>query len=658
MKRRIALTVVLLLVLLCNCFIANSTSMPTASAESQSSRPLINGGTTAISPTVQGADGLASPELDTGEEDEGAASPPSPTHRGKSKGKSPKNQSLTAPVVNSSAVSGATPGQSVSFNGLNLRDQRLANGGNQFTVEPPDQALCVGNGYVLESVNDVLRVYSTAGAALLGVTDLNTFYRYPPAIIRSTLTYGPAITDPICHFDPETQRFYHVVLTLDRIGTTSAYSGKNHLDIAVSTTSSPLGTWQIYKIPVQNDGTDGTPNDGCTGDDGVTPGEPCIGDYPHIGADKYGIYLTTNEYSFFGPEYKYARVYAISKRALANGVANPTVIQFGNTVVEKAGTPGFTVWPAISPTAADFALSDGGTEFFMSSMAAEEANNTTGFDNRIGVWALTNTSSLDTANPKLTLSSRSIDSEVYGLPPLSNQKAGSNPLKDCLNDRSNLFGPGLGCWALLVASQPTSLETQPLLDSNDTRMQQVSYAKGLLWGALDTVVNVSGANKAGIAYFIVKPVVIGNGQHVGPQTAIVKQGYVALTNNNVTRPSIAILSNGKGVIGYNVVGNDYYPSQAYSFMDVNGVGAINIAAAGVGPQDGFAGYKAFSGPNPRYRWGDYGAAAVDGNSIWIANEFIAQTCTLQQYLTAPIGSCGGTRVSLGNWATRISKVTP
>src|SRR5690349_4862342 len=42
-----------------------------------------------------------------------------------------------------------------SFEGLNLYQQRYARGGNQFTVEPPDQALCVGNGYVVEAVNDV-----------------------------------------------------------------------------------------------------------------------------------------------------------------------------------------------------------------------------------------------------------------------------------------------------------------------------------------------------------------------------------------------------------------------------------------------------------------------------------------------------------------------
>jgi hypothetical protein len=65
------------------------------------------------------------------------------------------------------------------------------------------------------------------------------------------------------------------------------------------------------------------------------------------------------------------------------------------------------------------------------------------------------------------------------------------------------------------------------------------------------------------------------------------------------------------------------------------------------------------GDPPRTRWGDYGVAVTDGNNIWIASEYIAQTCDLDTYLFGgPIGSCGGTRTSLANWATRISKVTP
>jgi len=110
---------------------------------------------------------------------------------------------------------------------------------------------------------------------------------------------------------------------------------------------------------------------------------------------------------------------------------------------------------------------------------------------------------------------------------------------------------------------------------------------------------------------------------------------------------------------FTVVGEDYYPSAGYATIDAAGnVGSVHIAAAGLGPSDGFTSYKAFVGDPPRTRWGDYGAAVTDGNSIYIASEYIAQTCTLSQYLTGAIGSCGGTRTSLANWATRISKLNP
>jgi hypothetical protein len=61
----------------------------------------------------------------------------------------------------------------------------------------------------------VLRIYDTSGNALTGVIDQNTFYGYPAAINRTTGARGPFITDPSCLFDQQTQRWFHVVLTLD-----------------------------------------------------------------------------------------------------------------------------------------------------------------------------------------------------------------------------------------------------------------------------------------------------------------------------------------------------------------------------------------------------------------------------------------------------------
>ena len=59
-----------------------------------------------------------------------------------------------------------------------------------------------------------------------------------------------------------------------------------------------------------------------------------------------------------------------------------------------------------------------------------------------------------------------------------------------------------------------------------------------------------------------------------------------------------------------------------------GVGAWNVVPGGAGSctDDGFTSYKSQVGNPPRTRWGDYGAAAVDGNSIWIASEYIAHAC--------------------------------
>ncbi len=335
------------------------------------------------------------------------------------------------------------------------------------------------------------------------------------------------------------------------------------------------------------------------------------------------------------------------------------------TLVENLavdGSPGFTVWPATSQ-AGQYSSERNGTEYFLSTIAGDgsETGNPTGTARRIGLWALTNTKSLDSASPAVGITSRLINSQTYVFPPKSEQKPGNIPLGDCINNTTTptIFGPG--CWQLLFVDEPAHDEVESHLDSNDTRMQQTWYANGMLWGAADTAVNVGGELKAGIAWFAVAPKINGAGKVEGQ---VKKEGYLALENNNLTYPAIAMGTNGKGAIAFTVVGEDYYPSAGYALIDAKGnVSPVHIAAAGLGPSDGFTSYKAFVGDPPRTRWGDYGAAVTDGSSIWLASEYIAQTCTYSQYYPAPpspagFGSCGGTRTSLGNWATRISKITP
>src|SRR5260370_19861877 len=231
----------------------------------------------------------------------------------------------TGMVHHGSGQAKSNPELSLSVDALNHFQQRfVAAGGNQFSIEPPDQGLCVGNGFVMETINDVLRIFDTAGNPVIAPTGLNSFYGYAPAIDRTKnpLQFGPSITDPSCTFDEQTQRWFHVVLTLDLARVTSqALSRTNHLDIAVSLTADPTGAWNIYSLPVQDDGTQGTPNHLCARG-------PCVGDYPHIGADANGFYITTNEFSLFGAGFYGAQIYAFSNAQLAAGPPVVNVVQF------------------------------------------------------------------------------------------------------------------------------------------------------------------------------------------------------------------------------------------------------------------------------------------------------------------------------------------
>jgi hypothetical protein len=624
-------------------------------------------GTTQIQNTTIGSPGIHFPEVDSAlagdDDDDLGIDLPGPSG----------SDGAAKTLINRSIASGSGNGRETrghdwandnpqllsSFEGLNFFQQRFANNGNQFSVTPPDQSLCVGNGFVLESVNDVLAVYTTSSPVPLRVTDLNTFYHYPAAIDRTAnpLKFGPSITDPTCHFDPATQRWFHVVLTLDRASpTTQNLNGKNHLDIAVSTTANPLDPWNVFSIPVQDDGTDGTPDHKCQARvriNGVITliHAQCLGDYPHIGMDRSGLYITTNEFELFSPgRFRGSQIYAVSKQGLISG-GTTNVVQFDTAALAPGlpfALPGFTVWPALSTTSED---EDGrGTEFALSSLAV--FSNTNSF-NQLVLWSLGNTRSLDAPSPSVTLNTGTVATQDYAVPPRSQQKPGDFPLGQCLADGLFPVTPTLnGCWRFFVGAGGPFPETLASLPSNDSRMQQVSFTNGKLFGALDSAVSINGQNLAGAAFFVIRPKVEGS----NVTGTVVNQGIVGVPNNNITYPAIGVTEDGRGVMAFTVLGPDNFPSAGFTSLSAKkGAGPVHIAAAGAGPSDDFADYPQIVSP-PRPRWGDYGAAAVDGNTIWIASEYIAQTCNLNTFITSNF-TCGNTRGSFGNWSTRISKLS-
>lgn len=659
-------------------------ALPATAATAGVARSIPLAGTGVMQADLTGTDGGAGAEFPAGDS-EGSPDAYSGTIT---------NRSLTQGTGNGAPVrtrprAKSDPTFVSGFEGLNHYQQRYARRGNQFSIEPPDQALCVGNGYVLEAANSVLNVFNTSGRSVLPdntasnivsgfprdvnhTVDLNSFYGYPPAINRSTGTRGPQLTDPTCIYDGATQRFFLVVLTLETVPTTGAFTTVNHLDLAVSRTGNPTGLWNIYKIDVTNDGTN-------TG--GQNPG-PYIGDYPHIGADANGVYLTTNAYPWCCSGFSGAQIYALSKAQLVAGAASVSVVHLDTSGLVGAPSdagptqPGFTVWPASSP-AGQFATN---TEYFLSSNAADEAVRPvagfggSGTSSQLVVWALKNTDTLKSASPSLSLTSRVIDVNQYGVPPKQRQPGSGTapqanaPQGHCINDTSTtLFNLTSGCWRLLLGGTPAPNEVVSRPDSSDTRMQQVMYANGKLWGALGTAVNPDGgAQRAGIAYYVLNPA----------GGIVVVQGYLGADGHDFTYPAIGVTPSGRGVMAFTATGDSLFPSAAYAPIDaLVGVGDWQVVPGGAGaaPADGFTSYKAQVGNPPRTRWGDYGAAAVDGNNVWLASEYIANTCDYTAW-GGPffsggsgdnlLGTCGGAshgpgvRTALANWSTRISQFTP
>ncbi len=537
----------------------------------------------------------------------------------------------SVPHESSNSSNDSQDGAVQTAKGLNAHDLAVTHG---FAVEPPDQGLCAGNGFVVEMVNLNLQVFNPNLEPLSGPMVLETFF-------GETVAFGfggADVTiqgDPRCYWDANTQRWFLSNLVLD-LSTNTAW-----FDIAVSATSSPLGGFNLYSL-------DNTDN--------FNPGCPCFGDQPTMGANHDAIFISTNEFSINHPVFNGAVLYTIDMKALAAGADSAnTVVDYIGLDVLTPSTPGLpkgscvathglncwaSVRPTSSPTSGDQRF--GGVEYLLSALDFANLH-----DNRIAVWAVTNTSSISSETPSVGLRVATIASESYVFPGFARQKAGTIPL-----GQSGRYS----CEPHPCAKPKP--QTEGPIQTNDDQIESAVYANGLVWGGLNTTMPIVSKGKIGIAYFAVSP----NLTSSGLTATIAKQGYLVSPGNDVEFPSIGMDSLGHGLISFTLSGPGYFPSSAYATLDGSGAGKVKVAALGQSPQDGFTEYEfRFVPPPPpsvgvfRPRWGDYSAAVAVGQTIYFASEYIQYpNCTLAVFKTDT--TCGGTRTRAANWGTSINKL--
>jgi hypothetical protein len=498
-------------------------------------------------------------------------------------GSNPSAAAISSPTVPGVPIVG--PGADFhGFNGITAATAASAQG---FTNEPPDQGLGVSGTQAVEAVNLSLSVFSRSGATQVGPVSFYDFFQLDPNTIF--------LSDPRVFFDEDTHRWFITILQF-AIDAKGNFAAPAFTLVAVSAQTNAIGNYFAYAFNVTD-----SRHAGC----------PCFGDQPLVGFNNDGIFLSMNEFSFATFNFETALLLATDKHALANGHAAP-VVAFQN--LSGGGMPGFSVQPS-NHVRGTSTGANGGTEYLLSTLSPD------GFaDNRLQLWALTNTASLSSGAPTLTLLTRTVTSEAYIQTNVVPQKNGPTPLRNALNAQNHNGDP---------------LE---VLDPGDIRMQQVIFAGGKVYAAMSTtLLKPSGGFRNGVAWFVIQP-----GAAIAPLTAnVVAQGYLAATSIYLLYPAIAVNSAGRGVIGFSMSGNSIFPSVGYSkFLGTSTENAIHLVFPGAAPEDGFSGYFEFGG-NGVARWGDYSAStlAPDG-SLWFADEYIPHL----------------PRTTFTNWGTAIGSV--
>ena len=342
--------------------------------------------------------------------------------------------------------------------------------------------------------------------------------------------------------------------------------------------------------------------------------------------------------------------------------------------------PGFTVWPAQSPGTGSFNTSNGGTEYFLSSNAADEATHPVAGHRRHATLEPARRLDADehvvaehgvaVAQPQQQV----LTVGQYALPPKQQQPGSgtppttATPQGHCINDTTTATIAGVGCWRLLFGGRAGAQRGHLA-----ARLERHPHAAG----------DVRERQAVGRARHGAQPRRRRRSAPASPGTSSIPtparsslQGYLGATGYDFTYPAIGVTPSGRGVMAFTATGDTLNPSAAYAAIDANaGVGPWNVVPGGEGAaqDDGFTSYKAQVGepaahPLGRLRRGR-GRRQLDLDRQRVHRprlrlHHVGRPVLRRRHRRQPARHVRrrrprpGPRAALGNWSTRISKFTP
>jgi hypothetical protein len=207
-----------------------------------------------------------------------------------------------------------------------------ANGMTNF--DPPDNAFAVGPNHVMTSVNMNFSIWDKQGNLMTTIDGVQWFSQVTPA---------PEVSgDPQVIYDHYDGRWFFLFM-----GIWDSGQQASHL-ICYSDDDNPVGTWYMYRLPTTT-----------------------WGDYPHVGYDDQGIYITTNNFPISGGSFLYVQLRILNKSELYASYADSlSYVDIWNISLPNTSQLVFSLQPAISFTpgnnAAYFAWNNGGFASFYS----------------------------------------------------------------------------------------------------------------------------------------------------------------------------------------------------------------------------------------------------------------------------------------------------
>jgi hypothetical protein len=599
-------------------------------------------------------------------------------------------------------------GGSVGVKGLNAVDSGTLPTNPLGDVEPADQGLCAGNGFVVEANNigEVL-VFNQSLHRLSSPIPLDT-------LMGLTGRGWSSGGDPSCLYDYANggHWFFTEIASANTEASggpfTGCFSGAKastcYEAIAVTVGSNPFGPYNVYFLNANYNKKE--------------PGYPyLLNDFAKIATTRDAFLLFYDEFplnlakdpGIGGGFFNGAQELAFDKNALEEGLpvghSDGTPNQNFNVAIENMGllpTPDgtcasdnqfhaagiacwFTVIPAQAPDPSQYDNSYGGSGFMLAS------TNFNGFAggipsagaSQIAVFDWTGLRGLNSPSCN-SCSSINFGGQLFsgvqlyndpsnalGVGVLGAQKAGPIPLGNECGAAQNppTTTPPGGC-------------PEGGLNTNDDGFFQASQAQGQLWGAVDTAINQTYSSEAtpeqhaGAAYWVVGTRSFDN----SGVFSLTSQGYVSVRHEDLEFPAMAAEGfpgqdggNGGAIMTFTLSGNGgptgadnggFYPSTAFGELSSTSgglLGSVHVADLGQSPQDGFTEYQQLVPGQTRPRWGDYSwaiFAPFTGGKIDFATNYIQYPNCTGPAFTLKLATCGGTRDGFANWGTSVNYVVP